>query len=68
MLSQWPFKEADQQGILMYLDTDQDGNARRIYERFGFHRAGEAVFDLSGYGSEGHHTHTAMIREPQQPN
>ena len=50
---------------MVYLDTDQDGGARRIYERPGFRRAGEAGFDLSEYGSPGIHTHIGMIREPQ---
>ena len=65
-LIRWPFRDADKDQVLVYLDTDQDGVARRIYERLGFQRAGEAVFDLSQYGSAGTHTHIAMIRPPQQ--
>lgn len=64
-LISWPFEDADRDGMIVYLDTDQDGSARRIYERLGFRRAGEAAFDLSEYGSTGVHTHIGMIREPQ---
>ena len=64
-LTRWPFEEADRDKVLIYLDTDQDGNARRMYEALGFRCAGEAVFDLSQYGSTGVHTYIAMIRELQ---
>ena len=64
-LTRWPFGDADRDKVLVYLDTDQYGVARRIYESLGFQRAGEAVFDLSQYGSTGTHTHIAMLREPQ---
>ncbi|KAK3725077.1 hypothetical protein LTR37_000587 [Vermiconidia calcicola] len=63
-LSRWPLSEADKECILVYLDTDQEGSARRMYEKLGFERVGEAIFDLSRYGGEGMHTHVAMIREP----
>ena len=64
-LISWPFEDADKDKLVVYLDTDQNGGARRIYERLGFRRAGEAVFDLSKHGSTGIHTHIGMIREPQ---
>ena len=63
-LVRWPFEEADKQGIPVYLDTNEDGHARSLYERLGFSRVDAAVLDLSKYGSNGLHTHMAMLREP----
>ena len=64
-LSSWPFEKADEEEVPVYLDTDEAGPAIRMYERLGFSRVDEVVFDLSEYGGEGKHTHVAMIREPR---
>lgn len=44
-LIRWPFENADRDAVLVYLDTDQDGNDRKIYDRLGFNRVGEAAWD-----------------------
>ena len=61
---QWPLDKADKQGEIAYLDTEETGDALRIYERLGFKKVGETTFDLSQHGGAGLHTHVAMIREP----
>ena len=50
----------------MYLETGLDGAARGMYEKLGFARTGEIVFDLSEYGGTGIHTHIGMVREPRK--
>lgn len=65
-LTSWPFDRADKENVLVYLDTDDKGQAHGMYSRLGFRRVDEVTFDLSEYGGEGMHTHMAMIREPQQ--
>lgn len=40
-LTSWPFERADREGVLVYLDTDEQGRARRIYDRLGFEKVGE---------------------------
>ena len=67
-LVQWPNDEADKAGIPIYLDTNQDGHARRMYERLGFRQNDSVFFDLEKYGGEGTHTHIGMIRAPQPQN
>ncbi|KAK5134981.1 hypothetical protein LTR08_005933 [Meristemomyces frigidus] len=65
-LTSWPFAEADKEGVIVYLDTDEAGDARRMYEKLGFERVGDASFDLSKHGGQGRHTHMGMIRKPQE--
>lgn len=65
-LVRWPFEAADQEGVLVYLDTALDGPGRSLYERLGFKPVGECSIDLTEYGGEGIHTHIAMIRYPQE--
>lgn len=64
-LIRWPFERADREDLPVYLETDEAGIPRRMYERLGFERKDAALFDLSKYGGTGSHTHMAMIREPR---
>lgn len=40
-LTSWPFEKADREGVAVYLDTDEQGSAKRIYDRLGFKKVGE---------------------------
>lgn len=40
-LTRWPFEKADQEGLPVYLDTDERGPAKRIYDRLGFEKVDE---------------------------
>lgn len=40
-LTSWPFERADREGVLVYLDTDEQGSAKRIYDRLGFKKVDE---------------------------
>ena len=60
------FEDADRDGVIICLDTEENSNPRRIYESLGFIHVGEATWDLSQYGSTVLHTHIVKIREPQQ--
>lgn len=44
-LTSWPFETADAEDVLVYLDTDQDGAAREMYERLGFGKVDEVSTD-----------------------
>lgn len=63
-LIRWSFEEGNKDEVVVYLETDQDGRARRKYERLGFTRAGAAVFELLEYGGSGVHTRITIFREP----
>lgn len=40
-LTSWPFGRADEEGVVVYLDTDEVGGARAMYERLGFGKVDE---------------------------
>lgn len=40
-LTRWPFEQADREGVPVYLDTDEIGEAKRIYDRLGFKKVDE---------------------------
>lgn len=61
-LTRWPFEKANNEQMLVYLDTNEDGHARNMYENLGFKRVDAAVFDLPKYGGRGLHSHMAMVR------
>jgi len=64
-LIQYPFDVADEEKVLMYLDTATDGPGKQMYESLGFQPVGQCEIDLTKYGGEGVHTHVAMIRYPK---
>ena len=63
-LVKWVFERADAEGVIVFLDTAEDGFARQMYGRLGFEVEGELVFDLSEYGGKGQATFVGMVREP----
>ncbi|KAF2438281.1 acyl-CoA N-acyltransferase [Karstenula rhodostoma CBS 690.94] len=64
-LIEWVFPRADEQDVLVYLDTASDNEAMRVYKRLGFEEKGSRVIeDLSKYGGEGSHMHVALVRMP----
>ena len=67
-LTTWPFERADEEEILVYLDTEEREDAKSMYERLGFKRVSKAILDLSEYGSEGVHTHISMTWRPNSRN
>ena len=64
MLLTWAFKQADEEGIIIYLDTDAESKARDMYERYGFVKVDECHLNLQDFGDEGIHTCIGMIRYP----
>ncbi|KAF2799267.1 acyl-CoA N-acyltransferase [Melanomma pulvis-pyrius CBS 109.77] len=61
----WPFPQADEGGIVIYLETASDNPAMGLYRKLGFQEKGRrTIEDLSRYGGEGSHTHVAFIRYP----
>ena len=66
-LVEWIFPQADESGLVVYLDTASDNSAMRLYKKLGFEERGsEAITDLSKFGGEGSHSHVALIRLPKQ--
>ncbi|KAH8882019.1 hypothetical protein GQ53DRAFT_812386 [Thozetella sp. PMI_491] len=65
-LVQWPLKQADNEGEIAFLTTDDIGPARKIYERAGFLVAGEINLDFEKYGSSGSLKRVGMLREPRR--
>ena len=45
-LIRWPFEKADEEGVVVYLDTDELGDAKRMYDRLGFKKVDEVCMDL----------------------
>lgn len=74
-LVKWASLHADEQQVLVYLDTASDNPAARLYEKLGFIEQGRnTIEDLTKYASaEGieelgcdmYHTHVAFLRFPQ---
>lgn len=62
MLIQWGTEKADKAQVPSYLEATQMG--RPLYEKMGFEKRHEEIFDLSKYGAEGSDLMTIMIREP----
>ncbi|KAJ4394986.1 hypothetical protein N0V91_011133 [Didymella pomorum] len=70
----WAFPFADEQQVLVYLDTASGSPAERLYKKLGFKEQGHnTIADLSRFASldtiqaldcETNHTHVAFIRFP----
>jgi GNAT superfamily N-acetyltransferase len=73
-LVKWAFPVADEQQVLVYLDTASGSPAERLYKKLGFEEQGQnTIKDLSRFASldilreldcEMDHTHVAFIRFP----
>lgn len=74
-LIEWASLLADEQQVLVYLDTASDNLAAQLYRKLGFEEQGQdTIDDLSKYASmtelkdlkcDTHHTHVAFLRYPQ---
>ncbi|KAF2134105.1 hypothetical protein P153DRAFT_281459 [Dothidotthia symphoricarpi CBS 119687] len=62
MLIEWGTEKADDAQLPSFLEATRMG--RPLYERMGFEKRYEEVFDLSQYGVKGEDSSTVMIREP----
>lgn len=60
--------EADKKGLRTGLYTDGDGQAKFLYEKFGYAEAGRFEINLTNFGGEGRHLELAMIRAPPRTN
>jgi ribosomal protein S18 acetylase RimI-like enzyme len=68
-------QQADEQNMLVYLDTASDNKAMGLYKKLGFEEEGRhTIEDLSRFvgkaelesiGAENEHTHVAFVRYPQ---
>jgi ribosomal protein S18 acetylase RimI-like enzyme len=68
-------RQADEQNVLVYLDTASDNKAMSLYKKLGFEEMGRhTIEDLSRFvgkeeldriGAENEHTHVAFVRYPQ---
>lgn len=58
------FDAADREQVAIYLDTDSDGAAKRLFDKLGFEEVGKFEIDLSKHGGQGWHSHVGMIRRP----
>jgi len=75
-LIEWVTMRADQEGMLVYLDTADDNPAIRLYKRLGFEMKDQSTIesfrplvrerDLEMYGGDGTHVHVAFVRQPAQ--
>ncbi|KAF3038385.1 hypothetical protein E8E11_001978 [Didymella keratinophila] len=73
-LVEWAFPLADEQQVLVYLDTASGSPAERLYKKLGFEEQGQnTIKDLSRFASldtlreldcETDHTHVAYLRFP----
>jgi ribosomal protein S18 acetylase RimI-like enzyme len=69
-------QQADEQNVLVYLDTASDNKAMGLYKKLGFEEEGRhTIVDLSRFvgkgeleniGAENEHTHVAFVRYPQR--
>lgn len=66
LLVTWPFEQADREGIVVYLDSEEGGEGVKLYERLGFKKVDICHVDLTLCGLEGVYTHVAMVREPKK--
>lgn len=74
-LVEWSFTLADEQQVLVYLDTANDNPAARLYRKLGFEEYGQnTIEDLSRFtssetlrqfGCDNEHTHVAFLRFPR---
>lgn len=74
-LVEWVFPLADEQQVLVYLDTASDNPAARLYKKLGFEEQGRnTIEDLGRFapadtiqrlGCDTDHTHVAFLRFPQ---
>ncbi|KAF1952570.1 hypothetical protein CC80DRAFT_527831 [Byssothecium circinans] len=66
-LLEWAFPLADEEGVLVYLDTAEDNPAMRLYKRLGFEERGRhSIENLERFWGKGVHTHVALVREPKR--
>lgn len=63
----WVFPRADEEGVMVFLDTVEDGFARQMYGRLAFEVASELRVDLREFGGKGEAAFLGMVREPQTP-
>ncbi|KAF2637120.1 hypothetical protein P280DRAFT_472635 [Massarina eburnea CBS 473.64] len=61
LLLDWGLQKADEEGLLMYLDSSLAG--RRMYEKRGFEVVREVRFDRALWGGEGIDWYGSMIRK-----
>jgi ribosomal protein S18 acetylase RimI-like enzyme len=74
-LIEWIFPYADEQRMLVYLDTASDNPAARLYKKLGFEEQGRhtiedlskfaAIEDVDKLGCDPEHTHVAFLRFPK---
>ncbi|KAH6632985.1 hypothetical protein C7974DRAFT_452112 [Boeremia exigua] len=74
-LVEWASSLADEQQVLVYLDTASDNPAGRLYKKLGFEEQGRnTISDLTNYaatdtlkrlGCGSEHTHVAFLRFPR---
>jgi ribosomal protein S18 acetylase RimI-like enzyme len=73
---EWALTQADEQNVLVYLETASDNKAARMYKRLGFEEQGRFVIkdvsrfadkeERSTYSGSTDHTHVAYLRYPQK--
>ena len=66
LLLTWFFEQADEEGILVYLNSEAGGEAVGLYKKVGFRKVDECEIDLTRYGLEGMYRNVAMVREPKR--
>jgi ribosomal protein S18 acetylase RimI-like enzyme len=69
-------QQADEQNVLVYLDTASDNKAASLYRKLGFKEEGRHTIDdlsrlvgkeeLDRIGAENEHTHVGFVRYPQR--
>ncbi|OQO12164.1 hypothetical protein B0A48_02804 [Cryoendolithus antarcticus] len=64
-LVQWGAERADKEGVIACLNTGEHNCARKMYEKFGFEKVDQHVFELTQFGGEGEHIAIGMRRQPK---
>nr|OQO25113.1 hypothetical protein B0A51_08313 [Rachicladosporium sp. CCFEE 5018]OQO27121.1 hypothetical protein B0A51_06030 [Rachicladosporium sp. CCFEE 5018]OQO29434.1 hypothetical protein B0A51_04010 [Rachicladosporium sp. CCFEE 5018] len=64
-LVQWGVERADKESVIACLNTGEHNSARKMYERFGFEKVDQHVFELTQFGGEGEHIAIGMRRQPK---
>lgn len=63
MLMNWGLDQADEKGLIIYLEASHMGAP--LYEKFGLKTVKEITLDKALYGGQGIDVHRVMIREPK---
>lgn len=66
-LVRWICDRADRDGVMVYLDTQEDPKVQAMHERLGFEVVGAIAMDLRQYGGSSVYSHIAMARTPRVP-